>query len=162
MLTKKKLPIEFFGLKSGINFLLLGSLLLIYSCAIAEIEYSSIAENAVVMYDAPSLKADKLYVASLHLPVEIVVSLEGWTKVRDSSGNLAWVERKALSQQRYVVVVTPFADIHESPEASSTLIFQAEENVVMEWLDSEVKGWVKVRHSDGQVGYIKVNQVWGS
>jgi hypothetical protein len=25
-----------------------------------------------------------------------------------------------------------------------------------------VTGWVKVRHSDGQVGYVKVNQVWGS
>ena len=45
---------------------------------------------------------------------------------------------------------------------NSELVFQAEENIVMEWLDSAVKGWVKVRHIDGQTGYVKINQVWGS
>ncbi|WP_309146186.1 SH3 domain-containing protein [Nitrosomonas sp. Nm84] len=132
------------------------------SYVMAEIEYSSIAENAVIMYDAPSLRADKLYVASLYLPVEIVVNVEGWAKVRDSSGSLAWVEKKALSPQRYVVVTVPLADIHQSADMSSTLVFQAEENIVMEWLDSDAQGWVKVRHSDGQTGYVKVSQVWGS
>ncbi len=144
------------------SLLVAGALLCASGYATAEIEYSSIAENAVIMYDAPSLKADKLYVASLYLPVEIVVNVEGWAKVRDSSGSLAWVEKKALSQQRYVVVVVPLADIHQSTDMDSTLVFQAEENIVMEWLDSDVKGWVKVRHPDGQTGYVKVSQVWGS
>ncbi len=82
--------------------------------------------------------------------------------MRDSSGNLAWVEKKALSQQRYVVVTVALADVHESADINSTLVFQAEENTVLEWLDSNTKGWVKVRHTDGQTGYVKVNQVWGS
>lgn len=142
--------------------LLTSVLLLVPGYVVAEMEYSSIAENAVVMYDAPSLRADKLYVASLYLPVEVVVNVDGWAKVRDSSGSLAWVEKKALSQQRYVVVTVPLADIYQSADMNSALIFQAEENIVLEWLDSDTKGWVKVRHSDGQTGYVKVNQVWGS
>ncbi|MEK7302912.1 MAG: SH3 domain-containing protein [Pseudomonadota bacterium] len=137
-------------------------LLLLSSYAAAEMEFFSIAENAAVMYDAPSLRADKLYVASLYLPVEIVVNVDGWAKVRDSSGSLAWVEKKALSQQRYVIVTVPLADIYQTADMSSELVFQAEENIVMEWLDSDVMGWVKVRHLDGQMGYVKVNQVWGS
>ena len=141
---------------------LVGVVLSFSSYASAEIEYFSIAENAVVMYDAPSLKADKLFVASRYLPVEAVVNVEGWVKVRDSSGSLAWVEKKALSQQRYVVVTVPMADVFQSANVSSALIFQAEENTVLEWLDSDTQGWVKVRHSDGQTGYVKVNQVWGS
>ena len=125
-------------------------------------EYFSIAENAAVMYDAPSLKADKLYVASLCLPVEAVVNVDGWVKVRDSSGSLAWVEKRMLSQQRYVVVIVPLADVYQSADTNSELIFQAEENIVLELLDSEHRGWVKVRHLSGQVGYVKINQVWGS
>ena len=139
-----------------------GIVLSFSSYASAEIEYFSIAENAVVMYDAPSLKADKLFVASRYLPVEAVVNVEGWVKVRDSSGSLAWVEKKALSQQRYVVVTVPMADVFQSANVSSALIFQAEENTVLEWLDSDTQGWVKVRHPDGQTGYVKVTQVWGS
>ena len=141
---------------------LVGVVLSFSSYASAEIEYFSIAENAVVMYDAPSLKADKLFVASRYLPVEAVVNVEGWVKVRDSSGSLAWVEKKALSQQRYVVVTVPMADVFQSANVSSALIFQAEENTVLEWLDSDTQGWVKVRHPDGQTGYVKVTQVWGS
>jgi SH3-like domain-containing protein len=125
-------------------------------------EFFSIAENAVVMYDAPSLRADKLYVAGRYLPVEVVVDVDGWAKVRDSSGSLAWVEKKVLSQQRYVVVTVPLANVHQSADVNSELVFQAEENIVMEWINSDVKGWVKVRHLDGQTGYVKVNQVWGS
>ena len=139
-----------------------GIVLSFSSYASAEIEYFSIAENAVVMYDAPSLKADKLFVASRFLPVEAVVNVEGWVKVRDSSGSLAGVEKKALSQQRYVVVTVPMADVFQSANVSSALIFQAEENTVLEWLDSDTQGWVKVRHPDGQTGYVKVTQVWGS
>lgn len=158
----KSLLIKSSWLKSRISVLLMSVLLLLSSYAAAEMEFFSIAENAAVMYDAPSLRADKLYVASLYLPVEIVVNVDGWAKVRDSSGSLAWIEKKALSQQRYVIVTVPLADIYQAADMSSELVFQAEENIVMEWLDSDVMGWVKVRHLDGQMGYVKVNQVWGS
>lgn len=147
---------------NGVPKILLAVVLSFAGYANAEIEYFSIAENAVVMYDAPSLKADKLFVVSRYLPVEAVVNVEGWVKVRDSTGSLAWVEKKALSQQRYVVVTVPMADVFQSANISSALIFQAEENTVLEWLDSDTQGWVKVRHADGQTGYVKVAQVWGS
>lgn len=156
------LLIKSYWSKSRIRTLLVSMLLLLPEYVVAEMEFFSIAENAVVMYDAPSLRADKLFVADRYLPVEVVVDVEGWAKVRDSSGSLAWVEKKALSQQRYVVVTVPLADVHKSADMNSELLFQAMENIVMEWLDSDVTGWVKVRHSDGQVGYVKVNQVWGS
>jgi len=148
--------------RSGISTLVTSGLILASSYVIAEIEYFSIAENAVIMYDAPSLKADKLFVASLYLPVEAVVNVEGWMKVRDSNGNLAWVEKKVLSEQRYVVVTAALADIYETADVNSKLVFQAEENTVLEWLDSNTQGWVKVRHNDGQTGYVKMTQVWGS
>ena len=159
---RRSLLIKSFCVSSRVNFFLASILLSISSYAVAEMEYFSIAENAAVMYDAPSLKADKLYVASLYLPVEAVVNVDGWVKVRDSSGSLAWVEKRMLSQQRYVVVIVPLADVYQSADTNSELIFQAEENIVLELLDSEHRGWVKVRHLSGQVGYVKINQVGGS
>jgi SH3-like domain-containing protein len=130
--------------------------------AFAALEFFSIKDNAVIMYDAPSLKADKLYVASRNLPVEAVVKVEGWVKVRDSGGTLAWVEEKELSDKRYVIVTAPHAEAHQTANASSPLVFQAQQNVVLELLEPAASGWVKVRHRDGQIGYIKTNQVWGA
>lgn len=127
----------------------------------AGIDFFSIAENAVIMYDAPSSKSEKLFVASANLPVEVVVNVEGWSKVRDSSGSLAWVEQKALSKRRFVIVIAPAADIYQLANESSGIMFRAQESVVMEWIDSDTPGWVQVRHSDGQTGYVRSNQVWG-
>lgn len=132
------------------------------SYANAQLEFLSVSENAVVMYDAPSLKADKLFVVGLHFPVEVIVHVEGWVKVRDSSGSLAWIEKRFLSDQKFVIVTTTVADVNESSDVNSPLVFQVEENVILEWLDSDTDGWVKVRHKSGKSGYIRTNQVWGS
>ena len=45
-------------------------------------DYRSVADSAAVLYDAPSAKSKKLYVVSQGYPVEIVVVVEGWSKVR--------------------------------------------------------------------------------
>lgn len=129
--------------------------------ALAEMSYFSVAENGAIMYDAPSLKAGKQHVVSLYYPVEMIVDVENWAKVRDSNGVLAWIE-KALSDKRYVVVTAPIASVYQAPDTNSVLLFQAEQNVVMEWMDADSPGWVKVRHLDGQTGYVKSVQVWGS
>ncbi|MDP1558704.1 MAG: SH3 domain-containing protein [Nitrosomonas sp.] len=133
-----------------------------YERANAGVEFLSTSDDAVIMYDAPSLKAEKLYVATRFWPVEALVNVDGWVKVRDSSGSLAWVEQKALSNQRYVIVTVPQAKVYQAADVNAELVFQVQERVVMEWLESIVSGWVKVQHRDGQTGYIQVHQVWGS
>jgi len=74
-------------------------------------EFLSVGENAAVLYDAPSREAKPLYVASRHYPLEVIVNLEAWVKVRDHAGALTWVERKRLVEQRMVVVIAPSAAI---------------------------------------------------
>lgn len=148
--------------KALIRVLLLAILWILPGHTVANIEFLSTVENAVIMYDAPSLKAEKLYVANIHLPVEVVVNVEGWAKIRDHSGSLAWVEKKVLSDKRYVIVIVPLADVYQAADVNSKLVFQAQESIVMEWLDSSTIGWVKVRHRDGQSGHVRANQVWGS
>jgi SH3-like domain-containing protein len=128
----------------------------------AALEYLSIADNAVIMYNAPSIKADKLYVVSRYLPVEAIVRVEGWIKVRDSSGTLSWVEQKAISGKRFVVVIKQQAQVYQAADINSTLLFLAQKDVVFEWLENSSNGWVKVRHRDGQSGYVKTTQIWGS
>lgn len=124
-------------------------------------DFRSIAESGAVLYDAPSARARKLYVATRYLPVEVVVSIEGWAKVRDSAGDLAWIERKALSDLRTVIVTATVADVRTAPEEQAAALFRAGAGVALELVEVTEAGWVRVRHRDGQTGFMRAAQVWG-
>lgn len=124
-------------------------------------DFRSIGDNAVTMYDAPSIKANALFVASKFYPVEVIVHVDNWDKVRDAAGDLAWVEKKNLSDTRTVVVTAELADVRESPEDGAPLVFQARKGVALEVVELGVGPWVKVRHRGGQTGFVRANQVWG-
>ncbi|MBI3902378.1 MAG: SH3 domain-containing protein [Nitrosomonadales bacterium] len=124
-------------------------------------DYVSVADSSAILYDAPSLKATKLFVAARYLPLEQVVNLDTWVKVRDSSGGLAWIEKRALSNKRYVLVMADIADLRQTPDGTAAVLMQAKQQVALEWLKNTGTGWIKVRHQDGITGYIKTTEVWG-
>ena len=124
-------------------------------------EFRSIAENGTPMYDAPSVRAKKLFVASRYYPVEIVINIDAWAKVRDPSGDLTWVEKKALSDKRTVLITVTYADVRQAPSDQAALVFQVQQGVALDVVEPQAGGWVKVRHADGQVGFLKIAQVWG-
>ena len=125
-------------------------------------DFRSLGDPAVVLYDGPSFKANKVFVASRDYPVEVLVKLGNWVKVRDPAGDLAWVEGKSLSAKRTVLVVAVLADVREGPDDRAGVLFQAEKNVVLEVVDAPSGDWVKVRHRDGQAGYVRIGQIWGT
>jgi len=136
-------------------------LLLLAAPAVLAGEFRSIGDNATPMYDAPSAKANKLFVASKFYPVEVIVQVDNWTKVRDVAGDLAWVEKKTLSDTRTVVVTALLADVRLKPDDGAPLAFQARRGVALEIVELGAGPWVKVRHRDGQTGFVRANQVWG-
>lgn len=142
-------------LKSTVLCMLLG-----VATSANAIDYVSV-DTATILYDAPSLKAKKLFAATRYFPLEKTVSLDNWVKVRDSSGALYWIEKRALSSKHFVMVNLPVAAVHESPDSNSVVIFQAQQQLALEWLANTGNGWLKVRHIDGAIGYIKFTEVWG-
>jgi SH3-like domain-containing protein len=131
------------------------------SAGAAAADFRSIAEGGTVMYDAPSSKAKKLYVASRDYPVEVVVNDGTWVKVRDATGELVWIEKKALSERRMVLVTVSLADVRQAPSEQAGLAFRAQQGVVFELSELGSGGWAKVRHRDGRSGYVRINQLWG-
>ena len=140
------------------------------SCAVAlallgatyahALDYRSVAVPAAVLYDAPSGKGRKLFILNQGYPVEVLVTLDAWLKVRDASGALAWIEAKSLSTQRVVMVKVPKADVRQSPDESAPILFQAEQDLLLEVIDT-ADNWARVKHRDGTTGYIRITQVWG-
>ncbi|MEC5215139.1 SH3-like domain-containing protein [Actimicrobium sp. GrIS 1.19] len=125
------------------------------------LDYKSVGATPAVLYDAPSLRGKKVFVAPRNMPVEVILTYGEWSKVRDASGGLAWVESKALAAKRYVVVKTANARIHAAADEASPAVFVADKGVLLELSEAAVPGWVKVKHRDGQTGFVKAADVWG-
>ncbi|OGS83115.1 MAG: hypothetical protein A2061_03435 [Gallionellales bacterium GWA2_59_43] len=136
-------------------------LLLCGSGAAYAVDFVSVAEDSAILYDAPSLKAKKLFVVNRYMPFEQVVVLDNWVKVRDRSGGLYWVEKRVLSGKRYVFALPPLMDVRAAPDFGATTVFRVRQQVALERIESTGTGWIKVRHRDGESGYVRSTEVWG-
>jgi SH3-like domain-containing protein len=135
-------------------------LALICSVPALALDYRSIAVAAAILYDAPSIKARKLFILNQGYPVEVFVTLDAWVKVRDASGELAWIEAKNLSVQRVVMVKVPRAEVRRAPDESAPVAFVAEQDILLDVIET-ADNWAHVKHRDGAAGYIRITQVWG-
>ena len=131
-------------------------------------EFRSTLDAATILYDAPSARAKPLFVYGRDVPVESLVNVEGWTKIRDASGTIGWMPGKALGDKRMLVVRAPGADVRAAPDDKAPLVFRADRDVLLELAEpaaspasTATPGWVKVRHRDGQGGYVHISQVFG-
>lgn len=131
-------------------------------------DFRSTRDPATVLYDAPSARAKPLYVYGRDVPVEPLVDVEGWTKVRDASGTIGWMQSRSLSERRMLIVRAPAADVRAAAEENAPIVFRADRDVLLELAEpaaspatTATPGWVRVRHRDGQVGYVRLSQVFG-
>ena len=131
-------------------------------------EFRSTAEAVTVLYDAPSVKAKPMFILGRDTPLEVIVPVEGWTKVRDVGGTIGWVERRALVDRRSLVVRVPLAEARVHPDDAAPLVFRAEQHVLLELAEAATgasttttPGWVNVKHRDGQTGFVRIAQVFG-
>jgi SH3-like domain-containing protein len=133
---------------------------LVVAAAANALDYRSVLEPAL-LYDAPSQQAKPLYAIARGTPVESVVTLDAWVKVRDAKGDLAWVEKRLLSERRNLIVKGDIAQVRAKAEDAAAVVFEAAAGVLLEFVEPGPAGWARVRHRDGQQGFVKATQVWG-
>jgi SH3-like domain-containing protein len=128
-------------------------------------DYRAVGDTPAVLYDGPTLRSAKKYVAPKGMPLEIVVNDQGgFTKVRERGGELLWIETKALTNRRMLAVAVASAQIRASADDNAAVVFEARQDVALEATDAPNAAaslWVRVRHRDGQTGFVKLTQMWG-
>jgi SH3-like domain-containing protein len=113
------------------------------------------------MFDVPSQRGRKMFIAPPGMPVEIVVVSGEWSRVRDLSGELSWVESRALTNQRNLIVEVPQVTVRAMASESGVAVFTASKGVLLELAEPITSSWIKVKHRDGETGYLKASEVWG-
>lgn len=124
------------------------------------IDFRSVAEPAI-LFDSPSDKGKRLFIVAPGTPVEVVVSLDKWAKVRDAGGSINWIERRVLSDKRTVMVTSARAIVKQRAATDAPPAFETVKDVVLEVTGNATDGWLPVRHKDGASGFVRVTEVWG-
>ena len=127
----------------------------------AAADFRSAGDPAVILYDAPSVKARKLYIVNQGYPLEVMVQVEGWVKVRDATGTLAWAESKSLNTTRTVLVRAAAVTVRQKPADDAPSVAEVRRDVLLNVLEPAAGGWIQVRHRDGATGYVRAADVWG-
>ncbi len=129
----------------------------------ARAEFRSVGVPAAILYDGPSVKGRKLFVAPRGMPLEVLSQVNTWIKVRDVAGDVMWIERKDLGGSPNVVASVSMATVRSAAQDGAPVVFQAERGVMLEVVEgAATAGWVRVRHRDGTSGWVKAAEVWGA
>jgi SH3-like domain-containing protein len=145
----------------NVSRLVTAALLLLTAATAGAFDFKTVGATPAILYDAPSLKGGKLYIAPPGMPVEIVLGYGDWVKVRDASGDMAWTEARSLSAKRNVIVRSPNAKVRGTSDESAPAVMTADKGVLLELVDPQAGTWLKVRHKDGIGGFIRAADVWG-
>jgi len=124
-------------------------------------DYRSVGAESAILYNAPSERARKVFIAPRGMPVELILNLDGWSKIRDAEGDLSWVASRALVDRRTVVVTAVRTSILAGNSDTAMMLATADKGVLFDMLAPAAGGWVKVMHVDGTSGYVRTTEVWG-
>ena len=110
-----------------------------------------------------------MFVYGRDVPLEVLVTVEGWTKVRDMQGAIGWIANKALADKRMLVVrVARRRRAQPAPRTArrwcsgpSRTCCSSSRSLRPRRATTATPGWVKVRHRDGQTGFVRIAQVFG-
>jgi SH3-like domain-containing protein len=125
------------------------------------LDFRTVGPATAILYDTPSAKGSKLYVVPQGMPLQVMLSYGEWVKVRDMNGEVAWMQARALSARRNVLVRVPGAKVFAEANEGAQVLMTADKGVVLELVDPTAITWARVRHRDGITGYIRASDIWG-
>ncbi len=120
----------------------------------------AVSVNKANIRSGPGTNHEILWSVGKYYPLDTLKKSGNWYKIRDFEGDEGWIFHSLIKKISAVIVKAPLVNVRSGPETSSRVLFQAEKGVSFERLGKK-GNWFKVRHADGEVGWIHKSLVWG-
>lgn len=141
-----------------ILFWLIVSILFCSSAALCA-ERLTVAVSVANVRSGPGKNYDLLWKAEKYYPFTVKEKIKGWHKVRDYEGYEGWVWGKLLEKIPAVITKKDKCNIRSGPGTKNDVLFSAERGVPFKVLKRKGQ-WIRIRHSDGDEGWIHSSLVW--
>ncbi len=136
-------------------------ILLMVSAAVSvQAKMYSVVGSKANLRSAPGVKSAVRWEYGRGFPVRLLARRGNWYKVIDFEGDSGWIYKKLLSRKPHFIVKRKRVNLRSGPGKRYKLLGKANYGVVFKTLLRK-KGWVKVRHGKGLVGWIRRDLLWG-
>ena len=95
------------------------------------------------------------------LPLLVVAETEMWRKVRDISGDEAWVRKPALSGNRYVLAMRQ-TSVRAKPKSDAREVARTDPQALLRLEACDADGWCEVKAENGLKGWAREADLWGA
>jgi SH3-like domain-containing protein len=129
----------------------------------AHADFISVKVKQAVLFEGPSNTTDKVFIVTEGYPLEVLVSLKDWKKVKDHNGKISWIESKNTHNERTVLITKDDAVIFNEANEESHKLANVEKFVVLKLNSPMLVGnWAQVKTQiEGLIGFINAREVWG-
>jgi uncharacterized protein YraI len=143
----------------GKRFLVAVALVLL-TASVASARMVSVNDGKLNMRSGPGTSHSIVWELEKGFPLKVVGSKGDWLKVVDFENDVGWVHGRLVGRVPHVVVKKKRINIRSGPGTRYPLVGQANYGVVFRTLESR-SGWVKVKHDNGQTGWVERSLLWG-
>jgi SH3-like domain-containing protein len=133
--------------------------LLILPGAVLAQERLSVTVGVANMRSGPGKKFDKIWQVEQYHPVMVVEKKGDWYKIKDFENDMAWLHKSLLGKIECVISIKEECNIRSKPNTKSAILFKVEKGVPFKVLERQ-GNWIKIKHADGDVGWIYKTLVW--
>ncbi len=99
------------------------------------------------------------------VPLKITKSKGNWYKIKDFENDIGWIYKPLTSSTSHMIVKAnrnknKQINIRKGPGTNYEVVAKAYYGVVFKTLEQK-KGWAKVEHDSGTIGWVKRSLLWG-
>ncbi|AUX21920.1 peptide-binding protein [Sorangium cellulosum] len=129
--------------------------------SVARAEILSVNVPVANFRAGPSTSEPVEFTATRYYPVKVLDREDGWCKIKDFEGDLAWVADRLLAKIKTIVIKVPRGNVREEPTTSAEVAFQAERGEVFKVLERKGR-WLHVVDVEGEKGWVREDLAWGT
>lgn len=122
--------------------------------------FVSVAADTANARVGPGEQYDRVLEFSRNYPLRVLSVADGWLKVEDYDGDQGWIAAGLVSHDTYVITKLRECNVRSGVGTENDIVFKAERGVILKVLE-EKDGWLKVRHNDGDEGWMSAKIVFG-
>ncbi|MFH2090981.1 MAG: SH3 domain-containing protein [Pseudomonadota bacterium] len=122
-------------------------------------ERLSVTASIANMRSGPDVNSDQLWQVEQYHPVIVIEKKGDWYKVKDFEGDTAWLHNSLLGKSATVITKAEKCNVRSKASIDGEKLFTTQKGVPFLVLDTK-GGWIKVKHKDGDIGWISKKLVW--
>ncbi|MEJ2156753.1 MAG: SH3 domain-containing protein [Desulfobacteraceae bacterium] len=122
-------------------------------------ERVAVARDIANVRAQPSTTSDTLWQVEKYHPLQVLEKRGQWYRFKDFEGDIGWIHSSLVDKTPTVIVRVRRANVRTGPGTQYDLAFDAEKGTPFKVLETKGR-WKKIRHADGDEGWIFNSLVW--